>query len=142
MARRKWSFGWIGAPWPPAFALILLACALGPWIAESRGLPQQQPPEAGTRLRIEVSGGDKSVPVDAASVYVRFIIHHQSTRDQKTELDLKTNKEGVALAPIVPRGKITVQVVAEGWKPFGENYEVNQDDQVIKIHLERPPKWY
>ena len=97
---------------------------------------------AGTRLRIEITGGDKSVPVDMASIYVRFVVHKQMGKDQKPELDVKTNKEGVAVVPLVPRGKVTVQVVADGWKPYGESYVMTQEEQIIKIHLERPPKWY
>ncbi len=97
---------------------------------------------AGTRLRIEITGGDKSMPVDMASIYVRFVVHKQMGKDEKPELDVKTNKEGVAVVPLVPRGKVTVQVVADGWKPYGESYVMTQEEQTIKIHLERPPKWY
>jgi len=39
-------------------------------------------------------------------------------------------------------GRALVQVIAEGWKTFGRWYDITETKQVIKIHLERPPKWY
>jgi len=99
-------------------------------------------PDATTRVRIEISGGEKSIPVEMASVYVRYVIKHTFGKDEKVEMNVKTNSDGVAVAPYVPRRSVIVQVVAEGWKPFGQTYEIDDDEQVIKIHLERPPKWY
>jgi hypothetical protein len=127
-----------------ALLSLAIAVALVPALARSKESKDQAKPDVpiGTRLRVEVTGGDKSIPVDLASVYVRFVVRHQTGRDEKPELDVKTNNQGVAVVPFVPRGKVTVQVVADGWKPYGESYQMTQDEQVIKIHLERPPKWY
>jgi hypothetical protein len=108
----------------------------------SRQSKRDAPPAS--RLRIEVTGGDKSEPVNMASVYVRFTMKDPSgeQKDAKFELDLKTNPEGVATLPSVPRGKVIIQVVAEGWRPFGQQYDITDDEQIVKIHLEKPPKWY
>ncbi len=100
-------------------------------------------PEATTRVRIEVTGGAKSIPVEMASVYVRYQIKHLIGKDEKVEMNVKTNSDGIAVAPYVPRRAVVVQVVAEGWKPFGQTFEIEStEEQVIRIHLERPPKWY
>jgi hypothetical protein len=104
--------------------------------------PATQDPNASARLRIEVSGGEKSAPVDMASVYVRYVIKRPLAKDQNAEMNIKTNKEGVAVAEGVPRGKVLVQVVADGWKSFGQWYDKTDDEQTIKIHLEKPPKWF
>jgi hypothetical protein len=127
-----------------ALLLFAIVVALAPALGRSKESKDQAKPDVpiGTRLRVEVTGGDKSIPVDLASVYIRFVVRHQTGRDEKPELDVKTNNQGVAVVPFVPRGKVTVQVVADGWKPYGESYQMTQDEQVIKIHLERPPKWY
>jgi hypothetical protein len=98
--------------------------------------------EATTRVRIEITGGVKSIPVDQASVYVRYVIKHTIGKDEKVEMNLKTNEEGIAIAAFVPRRTVIVQVVADGWKPFGQTFDIDNDEQVIKIHLDRPPKWY
>jgi hypothetical protein len=90
-----------------------------------------------TRLRIEVTGGDTNKPVSEASVYLRF------ANDKKSELDLKTNQEGIARSPEIPKGKILIQIVAPGWKTYGEYHDVAETEQTIQIHLVRPTtKWY
>jgi hypothetical protein len=99
-------------------------------------------PNVATRLRIEVTAGEKSAPVDMASVYVRYVIKRTMAKDQNAEMNIKTNKEGVAIANGVPRGNVLVQVIAEGWKTFGRWYDATDDEQTIKIHLEKPPKWF
>jgi len=101
-----------------------------------------QKPDAQTRITIEVSGGDNNVPVEDASVYVKYVEEHTIKKNKKMELNVKTNHEGVAHVPDAPMGRALVQIVAEGWKPYGRWYDINDAKQVIKIHLERPPKWY
>ena len=64
-------------------------------------------------------------------------------KDRAIEFNLKTNQEGVARSPEIPKGKILIQIVAPTWKTFGEYFDVNQDEQTIQIHLVRPTtKWY
>jgi hypothetical protein len=93
-------------------------------------------------LMIDVVGGADKVPVTEASVYVKFTVVRKRARDQKLEFDLKTNQEGVARAPDIPQGKVLIQIVAPGWKTFGQYYDVDSDQQTIQIALERPPRWY
>jgi hypothetical protein len=106
--------------------------------------PKQQPQSSNvpTRLTIEVTGGDNNVPVENASVYVKYIEERKLRKDKKLELSVKTNREGVAHVPDANLGKVLVQVVAEGWKSYGRWFDVTDPRQTIKIHLERPPKWY
>jgi hypothetical protein len=94
------------------------------------------------RLTIAVTGGDEKKPVDNASVYVKFVEERKLTKDKKIEMNLKTNLSGVCHAPEIPRGKVLIQVIAPGWKTFGEYYDVDQAEQTINIALSRPPKWY
>jgi hypothetical protein len=105
------------------------------------GKDQKSLDAATTKLRIHVMGGDK--PVGNASVYVRFpvaggLFHH----DKLAELNLKTNEDGSAKVPDIPRGKILIQVVAKGWKTYGKWFEIDSDVQTVEIKLEAPPHWY
>jgi hypothetical protein len=95
-----------------------------------------------TRITIEVTGGEKSVPVENASVYVKFIEEHSLKKDKKLEMNVKTSREGIAHVPNAPMGRVLVQVVAEGWKTYGRWLDITDPKQVIKVHLEKPPKWY
>jgi hypothetical protein len=102
---------------------------------------KDQAPSPTNRLTVEVTGGDSNKPIENASVYVKTIEQHL-IKDKKFEVNVKTNPDGVAHVPDAPLGKILVQVVADGWKPYGHWYEVTDPKQTIKVHLERPPKWY
>ena len=94
------------------------------------------------RLTIEVTGGEKSVPVENASVYVKYVEEHVIKRDKKLELNVKTNRGGIAHVAEAPLGRALIQIIAEGWKTYGRWYDITDPHQVIKIRLERPPKWY
>jgi hypothetical protein len=106
--------------------------------------PKTPPPasDVQTRITIEVTGGEKNVPVENASVYVKFIEEHSLKKDKKLEMNVKTSREGIAHVPNAPMGRVLVQVVAEGWKTYGHWLDITDPKQVIKVHLERPPKWY
>jgi hypothetical protein len=106
--------------------------------------PQTPPPtsDAQTRITIEVTGGEKGAPVENASVYVKFIEEHAIKKDKKLEMNVKTSRDGIAHVPNAPMGRILVQVVAEGWKTYGRWLDLTDPKQTIKVHLERPPKWY
>jgi hypothetical protein len=108
----------------------------------SKPQPQTSRPEVTSRITIEVTGGDKDAPVENASVYVKYIEEHAIKKDKKLELNVKTNREGIAHVPDAPLGRALVQVVAEGWKTYGHWIDITDPKQTIKVHLEKPPKWY
>lgn len=130
--------------------ILLTALALMLPVAYGQSNTQAQPPAKGkaekpsgtTKLRIEVTGGEKPQPVEAASVYVKYAHERILAKDKKIEMNLKTNRDGIARVPEIPRGKVLIQVVAEGWKPFGRWYDLQEEEQTIKIQLEKPPRWY
>jgi hypothetical protein len=99
-------------------------------------------PDAPSRLTIEVTGGDNNVPVENASVYVKYIEERKLLRDKKLELNVKTNREGIAHITGAKPGRVLVQIVADGWKTFGRWFDITDPKQAIKVHLDRPPKWY
>jgi hypothetical protein len=109
---------------------------------QSGSQAQPQRPAEIPRLTIEVTAGDDNVPVENASVYVKFVERRKLWKDKKYELNVKTNREGIAHVPDPPLGKVLIQIIAEGWRTYGQSYEITDQEQVIKIHLEKPPKWY
>ena len=89
-----------------------------------------------------MTGGDEKKPVADASVYVKYVVDKR-IKDQKIELNLKTNQEGITHSPEIPQGKVLIQIVAPGWKTFGQYYDLQEEDQTVEIHLERPKtRWY
>jgi hypothetical protein len=82
------------------------------------------------------------MPVENASVYVKYVEEHKLRKDKKLELNVKTNRDGVAHVPNAPLGRVLIQVIAEGWKNYERWYDITDTKQVFKIRLLRPPKWY
>lgn len=127
--------------------IAVLAFSVTPAVsfAQQTPAPQQkpQPPVPHmSRVTIEVSGGENEAPIENASVYLKYIEERKIRKDKKLELNVKTNREGTAHVPDAPIGRVLVQVVAEGWKPYGRWYDITDAKQTIKIRLEKPPKWY
>ena len=128
--------------------LLLLVSAAAVYGQEPAARDSQAPADASDsapaakRLKIEVSGGEKNVAVENASVYLKFTEGRKLGKDKKYELNVKTNRSGVAHIPDPPMGRVLIQIVADGWKTYGKYYELTDPGEVIKIHLDRPPKWY
>ena len=95
-----------------------------------------------SRVTIEVSGGEKGAPVENASVYLKYVEEHRVKKDKKVELNVKTNRDGTAHIPETPTGRVLIQVVADGWKTYGRWFDITEAKQTIKVHLEKPPRWY
>ena len=129
-----------------AVAIVLsgvLAVPAAVWTRQEQAplSKKEQAPSPLNRITIEITGGEANKPVENASVYVKTIEQHL-IKDKKFEVNVRTNQQGVAHVPDAPMGRVLVQVVAEGWKTYGHWYDITETKQVIKIHLERPPKWY
>ena len=125
-----------------SFLILLIAIVAH---GQEKDADAKAKPDAGSkdvRLTIVVTGGEEKKPIDSASVYVRYVEEHKLGKDKKIEMNLKTNQSGVCHVPLIPPGKFVVQVIAEGWKTYGEYYDINQTEQTINITLVRPPKWY
>jgi hypothetical protein len=120
-------------------SLLMFSIVLAPNEAAAQ---KNTPPPKTTRLTIIVTGGDGNKPVQEASVYLKYVVIVKHGKDQKLELNLKTNQEGETHSPEIPQGKVLIQIVAPSWKTFGEYFDLQQDEQTIQIHLDRPPKWY
>jgi hypothetical protein len=121
-------------------AMLIVATS----VVNSQEIPKGQTQRSlpSTRVTIEVTGGDKDRPIENASVYLKYVEEHKITKNKQFELNVKTNREGIAHIPDAPLGRVEIQIVAEGWKTFGRWYDITGSKDPIKIHLDRPPKWY
>jgi len=135
--RRK--FNW----WLVMVALAGMALAgTGAARQDTKNAPASATNPVSKRLTIEITGGDNNVTVENASVYLKYVEEKKLGKDKHYALNVKTNREGVAHIPDAPLGKVLIQIVADGWKSYGKYFELTDPGAVIKIHLDRPPKWY
>src|SRR2546422_11445670 len=73
------------------------------------------------------------------------VVMHPVSEKGKQErggLELKTDAEGKASFDGVPYGKLRVQVLAQGFQTFGEDYDVNKPEMEITIRMKRPSGQY
>ncbi|MBX9602732.1 MAG: carboxypeptidase-like regulatory domain-containing protein [Bryobacteraceae bacterium] len=97
-----------------------------------------------TKLAIEVKTLSGK-PVERASVIVKFSEGRSVAKlgkKTRTAWELRTNQEGVARIPEIPRGKVLVQVIAKGYQTFGEHFDVNEAEKTIEIRLKPPQAQY
>jgi hypothetical protein len=141
---------------PGCIALALFSAILVPARAQDAKPPDTKASEAKTtdakpvakqaapvyRLTLVVTGGEKNVPVENASIYLKYYEDRKIRKDKVTELNVKTNRDGTAHIPEPELGRVLIQVIAEGWKTYGRWYDLTDPKQTIEIQLQRPPKWY
>jgi hypothetical protein len=134
--------------WIAILFAVLACCCLDRLTSPAVFAAQQDKPATPaaqpvhSRITIEITGGEKDVAVQNASVYLKYIEERALRKDKKVELNVKTNEKGIAHVPDAPLGRALVQVIADGWKTYGRWFDISDANQTIKIHLDRPPKWY
>ena len=58
-------------------------------------------------------------------------------------MELKTNDDGVAKMTIIPQGsQVLVQVIMQGYRTFGQKYDVPGSEKAITIKLLPPDQQY
>src|SRR6266853_5020361 len=79
-------------------------------------------------------------PVKNASVIMHPV--RKNGKQKNSGLQLKTNTEGKTSFDGVPYGPLRVQVLAQGFQTFGEDYVVNTAKLDLTIKLKRPQGQY
>jgi hypothetical protein len=91
-------------------------------------------------LSFVVTKEDNGKPVRNAAVIMHPVNpkgkQEQGGAELKTDLDGKTSYDGI------PYGKLRVQVLAQGFQTFGEDYDINEPKMEIAIKLKRPQGQY
>ena len=113
--------------------LGLFFCAMAAWCAVSM-----------TKITVHVTtlGGN---PVDRAGVIVRFVKGRSVVklgRKVHTTWEMRTNQEGLAKMPEVPRGTILIQVIAKGYQTFGKTFDIDDAEKTVEIKLNPPQAQY
>jgi hypothetical protein len=119
-----------------AVRLILIALALCT-------LSVAADPET-TVLRIEVKTL-AGKPIERASVVVRFVEGRSLAklgRKARTSWETRSNQDGIAKVPQIPKGKIRIQVIAKGYQTFGQDFEVEEDERTLEIKMNPPQPQY
>ena len=79
-------------------------------------------------------------PVKNASVIMHPVT--KKGKQKNSGLQLKTNTDGKTSFDGVPYGPLRIQVLAQGFQTFGEDYVVDKAEMEITIKLKRPQGQY
>jgi|ERR1051326_2056586 5-hydroxyisourate hydrolase-like protein (transthyretin family) len=79
-------------------------------------------------------------PVKNAEVVLHPVDPHGKQKEEG--LELKTHDDGKAEVSGLAYGKWRIQVIAPGFKTFGQDYEVGQPSVEITIKLQKPSEQY
>jgi uncharacterized GH25 family protein len=79
-------------------------------------------------------------PVKNAEVVLHMV--GKNGKQMQEGLELKTHDDGKAEASGLPYGKWRVQVIAPGFKTYGQDVEVGQPSMELTIRLQKPADQY
>ena len=97
-------------------------------------------PSGQSSIKFVVLKDDNNKPVRNAAVILHPV--GKSGKQSKGGFELKTDAEGRTQADGVPYGLLRVQVIAPGFQTFGDDYTINQAEQVVTVRLKRPSDQY
>ncbi len=89
-----------------------------------------------TSLRVIVQDVE-GVPVARASVLVRTLKGKKLKKIGRS-FELRTSQEGTAPLPPIKQGHVLIQVIAKGYRTYGERLELSEIDQTYTVTLELP----
>jgi carboxypeptidase family protein len=114
----------------------LVACLLPPSIFAGQK-SSKAPKTAAVNLTVVRETNGK--PVKNAEVVVHLV---ENGKQKQEGLELKTHDDGKAEATGLPYGKVRIQVIAPGFKTYGEDFNLNQPTTEITIKLQKPAGQY
>jgi hypothetical protein len=101
---------------------------------------EQEEEEPTAELTFVVLKDDNGKPVRNAAVIMHSI--NPKGKQGRGGLELKTDADGKASFDGIPYGMLRVQVLAQGFQTFGEDYQVDHAKMDFTIKLKRPQNQY
>lgn len=121
-----------------SYQFVLVLCiafiAFSQAFGQYRGRKYKAPPPT-SRIQVEVLKKFNGKPIPNASVVFN------PTKDGKDlgSLEVKTDPDGKAVIDIIPTGStVRVQVIADGFATYGQDYLIDQPTKDIAISMLRP----
>jgi hypothetical protein len=124
-----------------AFALVVgLALLAGVAAAQATGRHMRKYKELPPTAHVEVV---VLKPNGKPLTNVAVIFHPVKDGKFDGNLEMKTDDDGKAVLDLIPVGsEMNVQVIADGYATFGQEYEVPTDTKSIVITMQRPVEQY
>ena len=130
-------------PFAMALCLFALLVSLAPLHAraqddtttpEKHGRKYKAPPDT-SHIEVTVLKGFNKKPIMNAAV----VFHPVKDGRDEGNMEMKTDPDGKAVIDVIPTGsKVTIQVIADGFATFAEDYVVKEASRQILITMQRP----
>lgn len=118
-----------------AAVLLLLP---GMYAQDGRGRKYKPPPPT-CKVTVTVIKDKDSKPLEDAAV----VFHPIRGNKDEGNMELKTNEDGKVTIDVIPVGDtVRLQVIAEGYQTYGEDYQLPNDTKEITVRLKRPTRQY
>lgn len=113
---------------PVLFSLFLSICIASP-------AQQAENPKVST-INIVVVKEHGGRPVKNAEVVLHML--DKEGNEKQDGLELKTHEDGKAWTDGVPYGKVRIQVIARGFRTWGNDFDVAQPNMEVTVKLQKP----
>jgi hypothetical protein len=117
---------------------LILACLISVLIAPAAlaGKKPSVPDQKTASVNMTVIRNSSGKPVKNAEVVIHLIDTHGKQKQEG--LELKTHEDGKAEATGIPYGKVRIQVIAPGFRTYGEDFSIDQPNHEFTIKLQKP----
>lgn len=103
--------------------------------ANRRGRKYKAPPPT-SRVEVTILRNDDGKPIENAAVIWHMV-------GDKGNMELKTNEDGKSVIDVLPTGsEVLLQVIAKGYKTYGQPYKLDKPEMAIEVKLKRPGEQY
>jgi hypothetical protein len=121
------------------FGLVVTSAGLSAQDTSNKWSRKYKVPPQSSRIEVTILKDDNGKPVENAAV----IFHPIEGDRDKGALELKTNEDGKAVIDVIPMGDtVRLQVIANGFQTYGQDYKVDKTEMAMQIRLKRPGSQY
>jgi hypothetical protein len=120
--------------------VFVFALALASLTVSGAALGQDSDNEPTCAINFLVIKDDNGKPVRNAAVIMHAV--NAKGKQERGDMELKTDQEGKTNFDGIPYGMLRVQVLASGFQTFGDDYDVEKAKMEITIKLKRPQGQY
>jgi hypothetical protein len=121
-------------------ALVLAMSVLGMSVAAFAQKDKDEPSLPTSWLNFLVLKDDNGKPVRNAAVIMHPV--NPKGRQEQGGMELKTDTDGKADFDGIPYGMLRVQVLAQGFQTYGEDFNIDKPKMELTIKLKRPQHQY
>jgi hypothetical protein len=92
--------------------------------------------ETTDQFRFKVTDSENNLPIAGATVSLLYW-RGKDSAEEKKEIELKTDKNGIAEFPKVTAEKFAVSVIVKGYKPCWRWIRSNGSEELIRMRLDK-----